>query len=377
MPLKKGDGFALVLDMSPTVWTSVDEFHFRLCGALQRRGLQPVFICVRTPPPAFHGRMASSGAAIIVLDFAHGKLTYLRRLREVIRRYNVTMAQSRGFNYFSWIWWVAWGSGIRKMVFLEGNSGLLRSRGWKRAVLRLRARILTWPIHYTAAVTEFVRGQLVAIGMPPDRIRAIYNGVDLARFSPDAAVREQWRASHGIRPGEILVSMICYLRAFKQPHIMLEACGMLARQGLPVRPVIAGTGELLEPMQALAAQLGLAGSAIWLGNYAHSEQLLQASDVFVLPSVGEAIGNVLLEAMACGVPCVGSASGGIPEIIAHGETGYLAQPMDAASFADAIQRVVASPESWRTLSEKSVARARSRFDVDRTVREFLELYETL
>jgi glycosyltransferase involved in cell wall biosynthesis len=377
MSLKKGDGFALVLDTSPTVWTSVDEFHFRLCRALQQKGLHPVFLCSRTPPAAYGDRMATSGAVITVLDYGKGKLNYLRGLRKLVRAHNITMAQSRGFNYFALLWWIARGSGLRKMVFLEGNSGLLRSVGWKKTLLRLRARLLTRPIWYTATVTEFVRRQLIEIGMPAERIRAIYNGVDTARFTPDAGVRGEWRATHQISPSEVLVSMICYLREFKQPHIMLEACGLLAQQGMPVRPVIAGTGELLEPMQQLAARLGLAEKVIWLGNYPQPEQLLQASDVFILPSVGEAIGNVLLEAMACGIPCVGSDSGGIPEIIVPGETGYLARPMDAASFADAIKAIVSNQQDWQRMSEQSAARARSRFDVDRTVREFLELYETL
>lgn len=376
MALEKGDAFALVLDMSPTVWTSVDEFHFRLCRALKLRGVRPVIVYSREPPADYRDRMTASGAAITVLDYEKGALAYLFGLRRRMRQHRVGMTQSRGFNYFSLVWWMLWLSGVRKTIFLEGNSGLLRATGWKKPLLRLRARALTWPILYTATVTEFVRRQLIDVGMQPDRIRAVYNGVDTLRFTPDPAARERWRAERQIEPDEILVSMICYLREFKQPHIMLEACAVLAQEGIRVRPVIAGTGELLESMQEFAKYLGLK-STLWLGNYPHPEQLLQASDVFVLTSVGEAIGNVLLEAMACGVPCVGTASGGIPEIIAHGETGYLAQPLDSRSFAESIQAVVANPEHWRRMSERSVCRARERFDVDRTVREFMELYDSL
>jgi glycosyltransferase involved in cell wall biosynthesis len=321
--------------------------------------------------------MAASGAVIAVLDYSKGRLAYFRGLHRLNREHRICMAQSRGFNYFALLWWILWLAGIRNMIFLEGNSGLLHAVGWKRSLLRLRTRVLTWPIRFTATVTEFVRRQLIDIGMSPDRIRAIYNGVDRARFRPDSEMRERWRTEHGIRADEIVVSMICYLREFKKPHIMLEACSLLAKEGLPIRPVIAGTGELLEPMKQLSVKLGIAGRTVWLGNYPQTQSLLQASDVFVLSSVGEAIGNVLLEAMACGVPCVGSDSGGIPEIIVDGETGYLAKPLDPASFATAIRAIVEDRGIWRRMSERSIAVAHDRFDVDQTVRQFMELYDTL
>ena len=81
--------------------------------------------------------------------------------------------------------------------------------------------------------------------------------------------------------------------------------------------------------------------------------------------------------MACGAPSVGSDSGGIPEIIAHGETGLLAASLDSAAFAGAIRTVACNPETRRRMSEQSLARAGALFDVDVTVRNFLELYDSL
>ena len=377
MELNKGDGFALVLDTSPTVWTSVDEFHFRLCKALAARDVRPIVVYAAAPPPEYSARMTSSGADLAVLSYGAGKYAYFQGLGRLFRRRNVRIIQTRGFNYFSCLWWILRLRGIRKIVFLEGNSGLLQARSWKKALLRLRAQVATGPILRTVTVSKFMKRQLVELGMPEPRIRVIYNGVDRSRFRPDAPARKQWREEHGVGPEEILVATICYLRAFKNPHIVVEACALLAKESVPVRLFVSGTGELLEPMKQLSASLGIADRAHWLANYGQTEKLLQACDVFVLASVGEAIGNVLLEAMACGAPSVGSDSGGIPEIIAHGETGLLAASLDSAAFAGAIRTVACNPETRRRMSEQSLARAGALFDVDVTVRNFLELYDSL
>lgn len=369
--------FALVLDTSPTVWTSVDEFHYRLCRALRSRGVRTVIIYAVPPPPDYHQRIENSGAAIASLNYAQGRYPYFRGLGKIFREHGVEIVQTRGFNYFSLLWWMVRLQGVRKIVFLEGNSGLLRARSWKKALLRLRAFFLTLPILQVVTVTNFVKRQLVELGIPERKIEAIYNGVDLARFCPNPSVRLQWRQEYRLAPEDIVISTISYLRSFKNPHVILEACGRLAERGLPVRLFVAGTGELLEPMKQLSRNLGIDDRVYWLGNYGRAEKLLQASDVFVLSSVGEAIGNVLLEAMACGVPCVATDSGGIPEVIEDGKTGLLAPPLDSGAFADRIQQIIETPGLMRQMAEQSVARAKSHFDVDGAVQHFLQLYASL
>jgi glycosyltransferase involved in cell wall biosynthesis len=105
--------------------------------------------------------------------------------------------------------------------------------------------------------------------------------------------------------------------------------------------------------------------------------LLQASDIFVLASVGEAFGLVLAEAMACGVPVVGSRSGAIGELVEDGRTGLLATPLDAGSFAAAIERLIADPARRRAMGLAGLERVRRRFTVEREVQETMRIYEDL
>jgi glycosyltransferase involved in cell wall biosynthesis len=377
MRLAHSGAFALVLDASPKVWTSLEEFHFRLLKAYRNRGVPAVIVFANLPPDEYAQRMATSGAAIETLNFAKGKGQYYRGLGELVRKHGITTVQTRGFNYFHPIWWMLRLQGVRRVIFVEGNSGLLRARSWKRVLLRMRAGVLTWPVTHIVSISDFVKRQLVELGIPEPKIQRIYNGVDAGRYHPDPLVRREWREQYGLKPEEALISTIAYLRTFKNPQVMFEACGILAARRFPFRYFVAGTGDLVEPMKQLSQKLGFADRIHWLGNFARTERLLQASDVFMLSSVGEALGNAFLEASACGVPIVGADSGGIPEIVVPGETGFLASATDPAAFADGIQKIMSDESLRGRMPDQCVARARTVFDLDRAVANFLAVYDAL
>jgi glycosyltransferase involved in cell wall biosynthesis len=377
MPNLTRHSAALVLDMTPTVWQALDEFHFQLCVALLARGIQPVVIFAHQPPPEYIARFAKTGAVITALDYNIGLYKYFQGLGKIFRQYNVQVMQSRGFNYFTLLWWMAYLNGVRRIIYVAGNSGVLRARSWKKVLLRLATRILMWPITKVVSVTRFVKQQLVDLSISADRVLPIYNGIDLIRFSPDEAARELWRAEYGVGPAEVVIASISYLRPYKYVHILLEAFAILLRGGSQARLFIAGDGPLFDQLQKLSQDLGIAGRVHWLGNFGKPEKLLQGSDIFVLASVGEAFGNAVAEAMACGVPAVTSRSGGFPEIVEEGKTGFLAMPDDAADFADRMQRLAADRTLRREMSQLSIARAHQCFSTQNTVANFLKLYESL
>lgn len=368
---------ALVLDVTPTVWQAIDEFHFQLCVALMTRGVQPVVIFAHDPPPAYIAHLETSGAVVTALDYNTGLYKYFKGLGNIFRQYNVKIIQTRGFNYHTLLWWMVYLNGVRRIICVAGNGGLLRARSWKKFLLQVASRVIMWPITKIVSVTKFVKQQIVELSIPAERVLPIYNGTDLIRFSPDETARQAWRNQYGIQPGELVIATVGYLKPIKYVHIILEAFAILCRGGVRAQLFIAGDGPLFDELQKLSQRLGIASRVHWLGNFSKPEKLLQGADIFVLASVGEAFGNAVAEAMACGVPVVTSRSGGLPEVVEDGKTGFLATPADAADFADRIQQLATDANLRREMSQRSIERARQCFSNQNTVGNYMKLYEAL
>lgn len=366
-----------LLDSAPSTWTSQEDRHFRLCQALVQKGVQPVLVFARALRPEIGARLRSSGAEIEAIDYGKGFVNYCRGLRRLIKRFSITTAHVIFFDYFSAMPWIARLCGIPLVIYEMQNSGEVRAKSWKRCLLRLRTRVMTRPVTAVIAISEFVKQQLVVAGIPEGKIAVRYLGVDTDRFFPDRRARREWAERFSIRPDEVILSTVSYLRPFKNPHVLVEACRDLRDRHVPTRLLVAGAGDMLPDLQALAKRLGVEGRVHWLGNIADPRTLLQASDIFVLASVGEAFGLVLAEAMACGVPVVGSRSGSLSEVVEEGRTGLLARPLDSHAFADAIEQLVRDVSRRREMAARGVERVRTHFTVELAVEKTIEIYERL
>jgi len=149
---------------------------------------------------------------------------------------------------------------------------------------------------------------------------------------------------------------------------------VLAQRGLRAHLIVAGDGEMLEELKQLSRKLGIADRVHWLGLVPDPVSVLQASDMFLLATVGEAFGLALAEAMACGVPVVGSRAGAIPEVIEDGETGLLVNPMDPVALADGIEKLGRDHALRKQLAQQAVARVAEHFTVEKAVDETLHIY---
>ncbi|MFL6209330.1 MAG: glycosyltransferase family 4 protein [Pyrinomonadaceae bacterium] len=368
---------ALLLDSAPRTWTSQEDIHLRLCRALTAQGIRPVLVYASQLPPELERRLRAGGAEIEIASYGHGRYRYYRALGRIIKRYSITLVHICFFDYFSLLPWLARLQGVRRIIFEELNSGLLRATSWKRKLLQLRTLLVALPMTRVVAISHFVKQDLVRRGIAPDRIVVRHLGVDTERFAPDPNARARWAAEYPLDPDELFLSTVAVLRPFKQPQTIVEACGLLAQRGIRARLFVAGDGALLADLKALSQRLRIADRTHWLGYCADPTSLLQASDVFVLASIGEAFGLVTAEAMACGVPVVGSRSGATVEIVADGRTGILATPQDPASFADALERLARDEQLRREMGRLSLARVRENFTVELDVANTLRIYESL
>lgn len=366
-----------LLDSAPSTWTSQEDRHLRLCQALIRKGVQPILVFSRPLRPNIESRLRSSGAEIEAIDYGQGIAHYWRSLRRLVKKFSVSTAHIIFFDYFSAVPWIARLCGIPVVIYEMQNSGEFRATSWKRWLLRLRTKIMTNRVLKVIAISEFVKQQLLAAGVPEAKIVVRYLGVDTARFAPSRDAREEWVDRFSISSDEVILSTVSYLRPFKNPQTLVEACKELRQRRTPVRLLVAGDGEMLPGLKALSKRLGVEDRVHWLGNVSDPRTLLQASDIFVLASVGEAFGLVLAEAMACGVPVVGSRSGSLSEVVEEECTGLLVPPRDAVAFADAIDLISRDARRRRQMALRAVDRVRTHFSLELTVERTLDIYASL
>jgi glycosyltransferase involved in cell wall biosynthesis len=372
-----GNNIAILLDSAPITWTSQEDRHLSLCKALVSRGDRPLLVFSEELAPEFAERLRSAGAELAAINYGDGVVNYFRELRQLVQLHSITIAHIVFFDYFSALPWIARLAGIPKIIYEMQNSGVFTATSWRRVLLRLRTRLMTRPATLVIAISEFVKEQLVKGGLPADKIVVRYLGVDPDRFVPDPSAREQWVQRFDLAPQELILSTVSYLRPFKNPQVLVQMCKELAERDVPARLFVAGDGEMLPGLKEQTRQLAVEERIVWLGNVADPRSLLQASDIFLLASVGEAFGLVLAEAMASGSPIVGSRSGSLPEVVAEGRTGLLATPLDAASFAEAVARLAKDHQLRESMRTHAVELVRERFTVQRAVDETVRIYDSL
>ncbi len=225
------------------------------------------------------------------------------------------------------------------------------------------------------AVSESTRCDLETFaGVDPDRVRVIYNGADLARFSPEnrAAARAEIASTLGIDAPFLL-----YISRLEHPgknHVrLLEAFARLRGQrALPHQLVFAGgRWNGAEAIDAKVAELGLEEAVHFTGFVSNDllPRLYAAADLFVFPSLFEGFGIPVLEAMATGTPVCAANTSSIPEVV--GDAGLLFDPNDPAAIANSIARVFDEPGLRERLAAAGPERARG-FTWDKAAAEVLE-----
>lgn len=322
-------------------------------------------------------RYLAAGVLLETANYGLGFRHYLRELRRIVRQHNVQLVDICFFDYFNPQAWLARLAGVPHVVFTDVNGGISRSSSWKRAILRLRTLVMTAPVSHFIAISGFIRDRLRLVGVAAARITVVHGGVDISRFHPDCEVRQQVRAEFGVGAEELLLVSINYLRPIKQMDVLLEACALLTGRGVPYRYLIAGDGPSRQKLEALAVSRAISSRVHFLGHHDQPQRLLQAADLFLLATDGEAFGLVLAEAMACGAVIVGSRSGSLPEVVEENCTGLLAEPGNPDAFADAITRLAADRPLLATMRDQVHQRAVERFPVKREIAETVAVYESL
>jgi glycosyltransferase involved in cell wall biosynthesis len=368
---------AFLLDCAVRTWTSQEEAQFRLCQALKGLNITPVLVYAERPPTEIENRLRSAGAEIEIANYQTNGYRYFCTLGDIIDKYSVSMVHVGYFDYFSPIPWLVRLRGIRLILFEQLNGGILRATSWRNTLVQVRAAVSTYPIIRLIAISRFVKGELLKSGVDERKIVVRYLGVDTNRFRPLVAAKQTFASNFSLTRDEIILSTVSTLRPIKDPETIVRACGILATRGVRIRLFVAGDGPMLGQLKLLAKQCGIDERTHWLGYCNDPTMLLQASDIFALASIGEAFGFVLAEAMASGVPVVGSRIGSIPEIVIEGHTGLLATPGDPVAFANAIERLAKDKTLRHEMGLSGIERVRQTFDVAAYTANTIRIYNSI
>lgn len=243
-------------------------------------------------------------------------------------------------------------------------------RWGKRLLCRLSRQVVT-------------NSHAVAAHLPcPQRLTAIPNGIEIARFDPQMD-GSALRAQYHIPPDAPVAGMVGRLRPWKGQETFLHAAARVAAR-LPLAHFLIVGGNPFQAddayalhLRQLAASLGLGGHVTFTGQLADPRPALAAMDVFVHPGAPEPFGLVNIEAMAMARPVVAFAHGALPEIVVDGQTGILIPPGDDQSMTQAIASLLDAPSQAAEMGAAGRARVARHFSIQQTVRSIEHVYEQI
>jgi glycosyltransferase involved in cell wall biosynthesis len=368
-------GVLFLLDWQPSSWSTREEFFCQLSSRLAAQGVTPLLTVSDDIQSEIRERFEEAGAQVTGCSY-HQPLRYWIYVRRLARRYDILLVQVRFFNYFTLLFWMCRISGISRIIFTEANGGEWSSRNdWRTKLIRLRAALMCRPVTKYIAISEFIRKRLAALGLSEKRICVVYNGIDINRYRPDPNRRQALETEFSGKPGTLLMLFASAFVEVKRPDLALHVCGELVKRGVALKLLMAGSGPMRTSLEALADELGIQKHVSWLGHRENLQSVLQGVDMLLHTTKGEAFGNVLIEAMACGIPIVATRSGAAPEIIEEGVTGLLVESGigEAERTADAVQALWKDPERRAAMGQAGIRQA-ARFTVEACVENTLAVY---
>lgn len=342
---------------------------------LDRSRLEVSLVTIRERGP-LADELEAAGIPVFSIPFrTRWDPSALRRLAALMRERRIDLVHSHMYRSNVPATAAARIAGIRHVWAQVHNVGTWespRQLALDRFLCRWREGIL--------AVSEEVRRDVIEnLRLPPEKVRVLYNGVDLSRFGSTTG-REELRRECGVADGDVVFLMAARLVEQKRPHDFFDlAAHLIAQEKARAFPRthfwFVGDGSMTDDLRARAAQLGVPDRIRFFGRRDDVERFMAAADIFVMPSTKEGFSNALLEAMASGLAIVATRVGGNAEAVRDGIDGLIIPPLDPAALRAAAERILSDSAFRQSLAASARERARE-FSLDAMVANVSRLYES-
>jgi sugar transferase (PEP-CTERM/EpsH1 system associated) len=348
-----------------------------LLGLLDTARFEHVICTMRSGGQGATQPLPAGRAEIVPLSKAEAKARFqTQAIARKIRAIKPDIVHTRNWGTAEGMlaaWWVEGCARIHSEHGIDWDT--TKGEPWRRVALR---RLAFEAAHRVLSVSHELK-ELHArrTGFPGRKIEVIHNGVDSARFAPDAAARERIRRELAIADEEFCVGCVGNLIPVKDHLTILNAMDRLAPLRRGWRLLLVGDGPELRQLKSFAdAHEGWKSQVIFLGRRADVPAVLNAMDAYVLCSLTEGISNSLLEAMATGLPVLATHTGGNPEVVVDAESGRLFPVGDAAGLAERLVELMDRTELRAQLGAAALRRVRAEFSMDSMVRRYEEIYQS-
>ncbi|MCB1667803.1 MAG: TIGR03088 family PEP-CTERM/XrtA system glycosyltransferase [Porticoccaceae bacterium] len=343
-----------------------------------RKRYRHAIICL-TDADDFASRITAPGVEIIQLHKKPGHdirlywrlLKTLKRLKPVIvHTRNLTSLEMQALTFFL--------PGVRRIHGEHGRDihdldGSNRKYNFLRKVFRPF-------IHCYIAVSHDLGQWLkTVVGVPSEKVKQIYNGVDIERFLPAAHKNAALLPANFLPRDAIVIGAVGRIAEVKNQRSLILAVDQVLKAKPELvdrlRVMLVGDGPLLAGIKTLVSDLRLS-DIIWLpGDRTDIPQLLQQMDIFVLPSLAEGVSNTVLEAMATGLPVIATRVGGNPELVEEDVNGLLVDVDDSQQLAKALLKLIEQPELRQGLGQQGLKKVSETFNWQKTVAQYLAVYD--
>lgn len=338
-------------------------------------------ICLTTADN-FAERITVDGVEVFQLHKREGHdLGMYRRLRALLRELRPDIVHSRNMAALE-AQLAGFALGGIKRIHGEHGREIGDVDGTNRKYLLLR-RVMRLFIHrYITVSKDLERWLIASVGVRPEIVTQVYNGVDSETFTPAtvkplALLPRHWQGLDDM----LVLGTVGRLTPVKDQQLLLRALAGLCQQhpdlAEKLRLIMVGEGPLEEQLQQLAVELGVREQVWFPGDRTDVPELLGAMDIFVLPSLGEGISNTVLEAMAGGLPVVATAVGGNLELVKPGINGELFPVGDEQALVNVLADLLRSENTRRHLGQNARTGVAQGHNWDNTVAQYLSVYDEL
>ena len=344
-------------------WGGQENRTLKECIGLKKIGARVIIAC--QPDSVLAERGAEAGIEVKKIEMKSSiSISAIAALLKIIRNENVNIVCTH--------------SGKDSML------GAIAGRLSNMKPVIVRTRHLALPItsrftyavlpHRIVTVSEYVRRYLIEEKrIKPEKVVSIPTGIDLERFNPDI-VRPVPREEIGIAADAVIIGTIAILRRKKGHHTLLDAVPLVLKEFPKAVFVFVGDGPQRQNIEQKIAELGISMNVKLLGLRKDIPEILKTIDVFVLPTLQEALGTSFLEAMAMGKPVVGTKVGGVGEVLKDGINGYLVEPGNPSILAKAIIKLLKDKEKARMMGIEGEKIVRQNYTVEKMCENMYAFY---